>query len=137
MPDRITPGDPDDLAMPADDYNAVAGAIERSRLTVGGGLEMAHGPTGRFLSLPGDPCLYATLSGSSSPYSWTQALPRSGGTTVAGSKAGTSNAYEVNSTASLGSKIVKICPGYPGDWRFYYRTRSGGGGGISCQNCVA
>jgi hypothetical protein len=123
MPDRFRTGD--EIRVSAAEYNALAVALEQDYdLTASGGLRLQRGPAGRALALPRDPCLYATLSGSASPYSWTQALAQSGGTFGTGARTGTTNAHEVNSTASLAGKVVRICPGYPGDWRFYYRDRT-------------
>ena len=68
--------------------------------------------------------IWAVLSGSSSPYSWTEEIGGSAGTWSAYVASGTSNAYEVNGTGSLDGKKVLLYPGYDAsgadDWRFQY-----------------
>jgi hypothetical protein len=113
----------EEIALTAADVNDVAAALEANRLRSADGLEVAATPTGTALSLPGDPCAWFLLSGSSSPYSGTQQVPRPVGAWATGARSVTSALYEVNATASLDGKYIRACPGYPGDWRFYYRTR--------------
>lgn len=71
---------------------------------------------------------YALLSGSSSPYSWTEQQGLSGGVWQARVLAGMTNAYEVNGVGSLNGKWVWLEPGYPGDYRFQYIATGSGSG---------
>lgn len=63
---------------------------------------------------------FATLSGSSSPYSFTEKYGSSGGGWTTGVRTGTTNAYEANGTSGLSGKTVWLEPGWPGDYRFQY-----------------
>jgi hypothetical protein len=73
---------------------------------------------------PGPRPILSTLSGSSSPYSWTEVVP-DGTTFHSTPRSGTSDAYEVNGVAGLGGKRATIRPGR-GDWRFESGSAFGG-----------
>jgi hypothetical protein len=70
----------------------------------------------QFGGWPGPRPILATLSGSTSPYSWTEVVP-DGTTFHSTPRTGTADAYEVNGVAGLGGKRATIRPGR-GDWRF-------------------
>lgn len=63
---------------------------------------------------------YATLSGASSPYSFTEKYGATGGAWTTRVRTGTANAYEVNGKASLSGKTVYLRPGYPGEYLFQW-----------------
>jgi hypothetical protein len=80
---------------------------------------------------------YAKLSGATSPYSWTELQGQSIGAWQNRVLTGTTNAYEVNSVASLNNKIVWLEPGFAGDYRFQYvGNGTGSGSGISLFGCA-
>jgi hypothetical protein len=81
---------------------------------------------------------YATLSGSSSPYSFTEKYGSSGGGWSTGVRAGATNAHEANRTSGLNGKTVWLEPGWPGDYRFQYVAAGGGpitGGSLNNCDC--
>ena len=79
--------------------------------------------------------IFAKLSGSSSPYSFTEQVETSPGTWANGPTTGSANAYEVNGKASLNNKVVRLYPDPFGKWRFQWMAKdaapSGGGGTCS------
>lgn len=62
--------------------------------------------------------IWGKLSGSTSPYTYVEQLDDGTGTWANGTRSGT--AYEVNSTASLGGKVVRLHPDRVGAWRFQW-----------------
>src|SRR4051812_10565049 len=90
------PGDPiGDFT--ADDFNALARELEwLSKLSASAPLTLSQGADGRVLGLALPERFYAQLSGSTSPYSWTEVIPQEGGTWFTAYRTGTSSAYEVN-----------------------------------------
>jgi len=113
-PDDFESGDP----LSADSLNEWAAHVSGSPTYPGGGLHSASGASGSMmrLALPRRPIM-ALLSGSSSPYSWTQKVCTAAGTLATGPLSGT-NAYETNSTASLGGNTVRLFPDGMGGWWF-------------------
>lgn len=117
---RFQPGEPVEH-FTADDYRAIVAEIERlSKLSVSAPLSLATSETGRVLGLTLNEPFWATLSGASSPYSWTEAIPQAGDTWMAGYQSGTTNAYEVNAHAGLSGKRVLLRATEAGDWRFQW-----------------
>lgn len=113
-PGDFEPGDP----LSADALNAWAEHVSGSRMRPGGGLQSAHGASGSMMRLaPSRRPIMALLSGSSSPYSWTQKLCTAAGTLATGPLSGT-NAHETNATASLGGNVVRLFPDGMGGWWF-------------------
>lgn len=92
------------------------------------GLELSQGQHGTILSTRESDPFIATLSGSSSPYSWTKYVPTAAGTLTATSLTGTTNAYEINSRASLGGQTVRLYPDGQGGYNFQAKECCGGGG---------
>lgn len=119
---RVKVGDP----VTAEAWNAVAEKLRpftRISTSQGCGLTCATGPHGTNLALTMPQDIYARLSGSSSPYSWTNVMQAAGGTTVdrtAGLTGGTTNCYELNGKSGLAGKVVPITWTSAGDWRFAY-----------------
>lgn len=118
---RVQPGDP----LTADAFNAIAEQLERfANLSVadGGPLRLWSGPTGKALALAIPRDTLARLSGSSSPYSWTEVSDASGGTYTEQSNAnsGTSNAYEVNGVSGLDGQLAWLTWSAARDWRFQW-----------------
>lgn len=128
MRKKLNPGDPISN-LTAADYNDIVSGIESRR-----NLEVVP-PLVRFASEPDIIGIswpigfYAKLSGSSSPYSFTEQYGTSGGAWSNSVRTGTTNAYEINGTASLNNKVVWLEPGFPGDYRFQYLGAGTGGGG--------
>lgn len=116
-------------AFTADDYNSIINRIvERENFTVAAPLVLVStSPT--TVMLDESQGFYAKLSGSSSPYSFTEQYGTSGGAWSNSVRTGTTNAYEVNGTSSLNNKVVWLEPGFPGDYRFQYLGAGTGGGG--------
>jgi hypothetical protein len=110
---------------------------EIEQMNVVAPLQLAKGPTGRKLGLNLTTPIIAKLSGSSSPYSFTQQVMQ-GGSWTDGPITGTGNAYEVNSASGLGGKLVRMQPGFAGqDWRFrFFRTGTGAGTDINTPGCA-
>lgn len=81
---------------------------------------VTDGPSGKLLDLDLPVPTWALLSGSSSPYSFTEVRDGPGGTWVsmANGDSGTSNVYEVNGKSGLAGKVVPITWTSAGDWRF-------------------
>ena len=77
--------------------------------------------------------IWGLLSGSTSPYTFTEQLDDGTGTWSSGTRTGT--AYEVNSTASLNGKYVRLFPDPFGKWRFQYRDHSGSPPPPLCGAC--
>jgi hypothetical protein len=118
---RVKPGD----SITADDFNAIAERIERfANLSVadGGHLRLWSGPTGKSLALAIPQDTIARLSGTTSPYSWTEAVDASSGAYVvrANANSGALNAYEVNGVSGLDGKIVWLTWSAARDWRFQW-----------------
>lgn len=110
--ERPEPGSP--IRITAVEWNRIAAAIEDlSSLTPAPPLarvgKRLHDLTPRKFA--------ALLSGASSPYSWTEQV-RVGSAWVAGGRAGTSSAVEVNAVAGLGGSLQWISPCGPGEWCF-------------------
>lgn len=109
----------------AEDYRDIVRRIEAAgKLTGAAPVRLEPKKSARIMSIDHTQGFYATLSGSTSPYSFTEKYGSSGGTWSTGVRTGTSNAYEVNGTASLNGKTVWLEPGYPGDYRFQYISNS-------------
>ncbi|MHC5536950.1 hypothetical protein ACYOEI_01595 [Singulisphaera rosea] len=104
---RIVMGDPDvDTTL-----DTWAGGIEKAlNVTVGPGLHLTRGPSGIHIALAPDQEFYARLSGSSSPYSYSEAyLPKTGTTwlDLPGARTG-SDAHEFNDVPGLNGKVVRL-----------------------------
>lgn len=105
----------------ADDYNAIVAEIERlSKLGVSAPLSLATSETGRVLGMTLYEPFWATLSGSSSPYSFVEAIHQAGDTWVAGYQTGASNACEANGHAGLNGQRVLLRATEAGDWVFQW-----------------
>lgn len=89
----------------------------------------------RFDRMP-DEGFWATLSGTTSPYSWVETIDNYG-TWTAGPRTGTTDAYEVNTQPSLNGKRAWLIPSPGGKWAFQYSRVGGAGGGIGvgCSGC--
>lgn len=85
-------------------------------------IRLWSGPYGKSIALALPQQTWALLSGSSSPYSFTEVRDGPGGTWVSmpNGDSGTSNVYEVNNVPNLGGKIVPIQWTSAGDWRTQY-----------------
>lgn len=85
-------------------------------------IRLWDGPYGKSIALALPAQTWALLSGSSSPYSFTEVRDGPGGTWVSmtNGDSGTSNVYEVNSKSGLAGKVVPITWTSAGDWRFQY-----------------
>lgn len=79
---------------------------------------LTDGPYGKLIDLDLPQPTYALLSGSSSPYSWTEVRDGPSGTWDAMTTGDSGTAYEVNSKAGLDGKVVPITWTAAGDWRF-------------------
>jgi hypothetical protein len=102
----------------ADEYRQLVAEIDRRhRLHVAAPLSL---PAERTIALDLVDGFMATLSGSSSPYSFQEVYGKTGGTWADRVRTGTGNAYEVNSIANLGGKTAWLEPGFPGDYRFQW-----------------
>lgn len=117
---RVEEGDP----ICDSDYNAIAERLERfANLSVSGGhLRLWEFPDGKHLALHVPVETLALLSGSSSPYSFVEVDESTSGAfaTRGVGDSGTANAYEINSVAGLGGKVVSLVWTEAGDWRFQY-----------------
>jgi hypothetical protein len=109
------PGDPIDLSA-ADMRALVDAARGRARPPVAPPLEWANDA----LHLSYAPPITAILSGSSSPYSWTEKYGTAAGGWSTRVRTGTTNAYEVNSVANLGGKLERLHPDGFGGYRFQH-----------------
>jgi hypothetical protein len=117
----------------ADDYNAIARAIERFanlRVAPGSYLGLHDGPSGKALTFDPPRDVLAKLSGASSPYSWSEVqADASGAWSVRGvGRSGTSDAYEINSKSGLADRVVRLTRTSAGDWRFQWV----GYGSVAC-----
>jgi hypothetical protein len=126
---RPQPGGKIDLT--ADDFNSMVARIKaRQSLVAAAPLVIASDrPTTIMASFSKG--FYAKLSGSTSPYSFTEQYGAAAGTWANHVRTGTTNAYEVNGTGSLNNKLVWLEPGYPGEYVFQYLGAGSGGGGGS------
>ena len=122
-PSDVRPGMP--LAsFTAEDYRSVLKAVREAREPkVAAPLEFV----GDRITLARPEGFYATLSGSSSPYSFTEKYGTANGGWATRVRTGTTNAYEVNGVAGLDTKVAFLRPGAPGDYRFQWVTDGGGG----------
>ena len=115
---HVKPGD----HVAAPDFNEIAARLERFlnlRVAENSGLTLDSGPYGHIIGLTQPGPIWAQLSGSSSPYSFTEVSRTSSNTWATfGNLSGTSNAYEINNTANLGGKVVELWRTAAGDWRF-------------------
>lgn len=129
-PEDVFPGMPL-RAFTAEDYKAVIRAArEAMEPKVAAPLEWVGDTIG--LSRPEG--FYATLSGASSPYSFTEKYGTTGGAWATRVRTGTANAYEVNGLAGLSGKTVFLRPGYPGEYLF--QSSSVGSTGCSTGTLV-
>lgn len=80
------------------------------------------GPHGKLIELDLPVQTWALLSGSSSPYSFTEVRDGPGGTWVSmpNGDSGASNVYEINGKSGLAGKVVPITWTAAGDWRFQW-----------------
>lgn len=107
-------------------FGAILDEIERlGRLTTvsGSSLTVDDDETGRRIAstaVGSDPGFAALLSGTTSPYSFTEQDAVAGGTwtTTTGGRTGTTNAYELNGLGGLGGKVAWIWPDPLGSYRF-------------------
>lgn len=85
-------------------------------------IRITDGPNGKDLALDLPQPTRALLSGSTSPYSFTEVRDGPGGTWVSmpNGDSGTSNVYEVNGKSGLAGKVVPITWTSAGDWRFQW-----------------
>ena len=113
-PGDVRPGMP--LAsFTAEDYRSVLKAVrEAKEPKVAAPLEFV----GDRITLARPEGFWATLSGASSPYSFTEKYGATGGVWTTRVRTGTTNAYEVNGKAGLSGKTVFLRPGYPGEYLF-------------------
>lgn len=83
---------------------------------------VSDGPNGKLLDLDLPAPTWALLSGSTSPYSFTEVRDGPAGTWVsmANGDSGTSNVYEANGKSGLAGKVVPITWTSAGDWRFQW-----------------
>lgn len=129
-PEDVFPGMPLS-AFKAADYKAVIDAArEAMDPKVAPPLEWI----GDAISLARPEGFYATLSGASSPYSFTEKYGSSGGAWTTRVRTGTANAYEVNGLAGLSGKTVFLRPGYPGEYLF--QSTNAGSTGCSTGTLV-
>jgi hypothetical protein len=117
-----------DVPLAADMDDLAAELARANNLRVGStaglvGRSLASGPAIQDASAR---AVWGVLSGSSSPYTFTQILDGS-----FGPRAGT--AYEVNGIAGLGGKTARLYPDRRGAWRFQWVAFPGGTG--SCGTC--
>lgn len=133
---RPQPGGKIDLT--ADDFNSMVARIKaRQSLIAAAPLVIASDrPTTIMASFSKG--FYAKLSGSTSPYSFTEQYGAAAGTWANHVRTGTTNAYEVNGTGSLNNKLVWLEPGYPGEYVFQHlgSGSTGGGGTGSFPGCI-
>ena len=122
-PGDIRPGMP--LAsFTAEDYRSVLKAVrEAKEPKLAAPLEFV----GDRITLARPEGFWATLSGSSSPYSFTEKYGTANGGWATRVRTGTTNAYEVNGVADLDTKVAFLRPGAPGDYRFQWITDGDGG----------
>lgn len=118
-PNRAEPGD--EAGFSAEDWNRLCDEVERlAKLEVGGTLSLQEGPSGRSIASAQVEPFYALLSGSSSPYGWTEQFHQPGNTWIDGYRSGTASAYEVNGAPGLGGKRARLIPDGFGGYRFQF-----------------
>jgi hypothetical protein len=78
--------------------------------------------------------IFGMLSGSTSPYGFTQWTDSGADVFVAGPRSGL--AYEVNGVAGLGSRVARLYPDRSGDYRFQSVRHGGAGGGGPVPTCL-
>jgi hypothetical protein len=104
--------------------NAIAERLEMFANLQSGSpyIRLLDSPYGKSIALAMPQRTFGLLSGSSSPYSFTEVRDGRGGTWVSmpNGDSGTSNCYEVNSVPNLGGKVVELHWSSVGDWRFQY-----------------
>lgn len=128
-PDDIREGQPTTV-FGASDYNDLVEAIRRNLNSVP---TLPLGQDANAWTIARKESIWALLSGSSSPYSFTESIPGAGGIWTPGTRTGIANAYEVNGVSGLGGKRALLRPGYPFDWRFQHVAEgTSGGGGAVC-----
>lgn len=121
---NIKPGQPID-AWTAEAYREIVARIkDRQNLSVVAPLFLRQG-TSTVLGISNTQGFYAKLSGSTSPYSFTEQYGAASGAWADMVRTGTTNAYEVNGVASLNNKVVWVEPGYPGEYLFQYVGSAG------------
>lgn len=81
---------------------------------------ISDGPDGKHLALDLPVPTWALLSGSTSPYSWTEVYEGPSGTWPAMPSGDSGTAYESNGKSGLAGKVVPITWTAAGDWRFVY-----------------
>lgn len=119
----------------------LAEGIAQRNIQLGEGL--AGGPTadGIYLALDqGEQGFYARLSGSTSPYSFSEVEAAAAGawSSPPSPRTGTANAYEFNAMAGLGGLVAWIRPDPFGAWRFYHVKRGTGTitVNVDARNCA-
>lgn len=115
-PEDVYPGMPLSAFTAADYADIIAAAREAMNPRIAPPLEFV----GDRITLARPDSFYATLSGASSPYSFTEKYGTTGGAWSTRVRTGTTNAYEVNGKASLNGKTVLLRPGYPGEYLFQW-----------------
>lgn len=104
--------------------NRIVDQIERFASIRSGSpyLLLDDSPHGKLIELALPVPTWALLSGSSSPYSFTEVRDGPGGTWVSmpNGDSGTANVYEVNGKSGLAGKVVPITWTAAGDWRFQW-----------------
>lgn len=117
---HVKAGDP----ITADLFNEVSERLERfaNLSTSNPYIRLWDGPYGKSIALALPQQTWALLSGSSSPYSFTEVRDGPGGTWVSmpNGDSGTSNVYEINGKSGLAGKVVPITWTAAGDWRFQW-----------------
>ena len=98
------------------------------RVDPASGLTLVCDETGQRIARGHATPIWGTLSGSSSPYTFTEALEGAGGAWASGARTGT--AYEVNGVAGLGGKVARLFPDRHSAWRFQWRPTVCGCSGL-------
>lgn len=104
--------------------NRIVDQIERFASLKSGSpyIRLEDGPHGKLIELDLPQQTWALLSGSTSPYSWTEVRDGPSGTwtAVPSGDSGTANCYEANGKSGLAGKVVPITWTVAGDWRFQW-----------------
>jgi hypothetical protein len=103
--------------------------LRLGRMSLQPPLQVSDGPSGRSFSISGIRSIVGILSGSTSPYTFTE-VAWNGTAWVTLTGGATGNAYEYNAVAGLGGKVTKLdFKEESNDWRFQWIKR----GGCTCS----